>query len=222
MKIAVLDLHRWNATEALKIIKQLEKYTKTTLLSVFSPDFSYDALKSYDGIVLSGSDDRSVYYDLKVRQLAAPLKKLSSEGMHILGICGGNQVLARTYGYRRYKLKNPEVAWEQVTLTELGLSDPLFSGLEGSFPAFEYHILAVRCDDKDRILAENENCVQAILYQPTVRGIQFHPEESLKSGMELLKSAKRCRGLDNAFKIPDRYLGWVIFPNFINMIIESS
>jgi GMP synthase-like glutamine amidotransferase len=120
MKLLVLDLHRRDAAEAFKITNQLEKYAKTTLLSVFSPDFSDDTLKAYDGIILSGSDDRSVYYDPKVRQLAAPLKKLSSEGIHVLGICGGNQVLARTYGYRRYRLPEPEVAWNPITLTDRG------------------------------------------------------------------------------------------------------
>jgi GMP synthase-like glutamine amidotransferase len=218
MNVLVLDLHRRAVTKALTITKQLDKYTKTTLRRLFAPDFSYDALKSYDGIVLSGSDDMSVYYDPKVRQLEAPLKKLSGEGIHVLGICGGNQVLARTYGYRRYKLKEPEVAWKQITLTELGLSDPLFRGLEGGFLASEHHILAVRCDERDRILAENENCVQAILYQPTVRGIQFHPEESPESGIEFLKNTQRYRDIVHTFKIPEKYQEWVIFPNFVSMV----
>jgi len=218
MNIVVLDLHRRNVTETLKITKQLDKYTKTTMLRVFSPDFSYDVLKAYDGIVLSGSDDRSVYYDPKIRQLAAPLKQLSSEGIHVLGICGGNQVLARTYGYRRYKLKDPEVAWKPIMLTELGKSDPLFRGLEGGFLAFEQHILAVRCDDRDRILAENDNCVQAILYQPTVRGIQFHPEESPESGIEFLKNTQGYRGIDHTFKGSNKYHELIIFPNFVDMV----
>jgi len=218
MSILVLDIHRRNVTKALQITKQLCKYTNTTLLRLFSPDFSYENLKTYDGIVLSGSDNMSVYYDTKVRRLEAPLKKLSGEGIHVLGICGGNQVLARTYGYRRYKLKEPEVAWKQITLSELGKSDPLFSGLEDSFLASEHHILAVRCDDKDRILAENENCVQAILYQPTVRGIQFHPEVSPESGLESLKNTKRYRDIVQTFKVPEKYQEWVIFPNFVKMV----
>jgi len=218
MNIVVLDLHRRDGTEALKITKQLDQYTQTTLLRVFSPDFSDDTLKSYDGIVLSGSDDRSIYYDPKVRQLAAPLKQLSSEGIHVLGICGGNQVLARTYGYRRYKLPEPEVAWKPITLTDRGRSDPLFSGLEGRFLASEHHILAVRCDDRDRILAENVTCVQAILYQPTVRGLQFHPEESPESGIERLKKSCRYSEIVHTFTVPDKYQEWVIFRNFVNMV----
>lgn len=203
MSILVLDLHRKDRIEAVKINKQLDKYTNSTLLRLFSPDFSYDILKSYDGIVLSGSDDMSVYSDQKVRHLGIHLRTLSNEGTQILGICGGNQVLAKTYGYRRYRLKEPEVGWQQIILTEQGKSDPLFSGLEDSFFASEQHILAVRCDDRDRILAENKKCVQAIRYQPTVRGVQFHPEESSANGIELLKTEK--------------HQVWIIFSNFVNM-----
>lgn len=218
MKILVLDLHRRNAAEAFKITQQLDKYTQTSMLSVFSPDFSYDVLKAYDGIVLSGSDDRSVYYDPKIRQLTVPLKQVSREGIHVLGICGGNQVLAKIYGYRRYKLNAPEVAWRPITITEQGQSDPLFHGLERRFVAFEQHILAVRCDDKERILAENETCVQAILYQPTVRGIQFHPEESPAKGIELLTHSHESRGIDHTFKGSNKHHQLRIFPNFVNMI----
>jgi GMP synthase-like glutamine amidotransferase len=216
MKIVVLDLHKRDVTEALKITKQLDKYTQTTLLRVFSPEFSDDALKAYDGIVLSGSDDMSVYYDPKIRRLAAPLKKLSSEGIHVLGICGGNQVLARTYGYRRYKLPEPEVTWKQITLTDRGRSDPLFRGLENHFLVFEHHILAVRCVDRERILAENEKCVQAILYQPTVRGLQFHPEESPERGRE--QSQKTKGEAVHTFNVPEKRRAWIIFRNFVKMV----
>ena len=216
MNIVVLDLHRRDVTEALKITKQLDKYTQTTLLRVFSPDFSDDALNAYDGIVLSGSDDMSVYYDTKIRRLAASLRKLSSEGIHVLGICGGNQVLARTYEYRRYKLLEPEVTWKQVTLTDRGRSDPLFCGLEDHFLVFEHHILAVRCDDRERILAENEKCVQAILYQPTVRGLQFHPEESPERGREQFQKTKGKSV--HTFNVTEKSRAWIIFRNFVKMV----
>jgi GMP synthase-like glutamine amidotransferase len=216
--ILVLDIHRKDVLEAAKITTQLDKYTKTTLLRLFSPDFSYDNLTSYNGIVLSGSDDMSVYYDPKVRRLGEHLKALSHEGTYILGICGGNQVLAKTYGYRRYKLQAPEVGWKRIILTELGTSDPLFSGLEDRFIASEHHILAVRCDDGARILAENENCVQAILYQPTVRGIQFHPEKSPESGLEFLRKTERLRDQVHSYQVPEKYQARIIFTNFVNMV----
>jgi GMP synthase-like glutamine amidotransferase len=218
MNIVVLDLHRRDVTAALKITKQLEQSAQTTLLRVFSPDFSYDRLTISDGIVLSGSDDMSVYSDPKVRRLAPLLKQLSSERVHLLGICGGNQVLAKTYGYRRYTLPEPEVAWRPITLTDRGLSDPLFKGLEGRFLAFEHHILAVRCDDRDKILAENERCVQAILYQPTVRGIQFHPEETPERGRECSPKPKRYREPVHTDKAPKIYQASDIFPNFVKMV----
>jgi len=218
MNIVVLDLHRRDVTAAVKITKQLDQSTHTTLLRVFSPDYSHGRLHMYDGIVLSGSDDMRVYSDPTVRRLARPLKQLSSEGVHVLGICGGNQVLAKTYGYRRYTLPEPEVAWQPVTLTDRGRSDPLFSGLDSCFLAFEHHILAVRCDDRARILAENERCVQAILYQPTVRGIQFHPEATAERGRERSLKSQKYREPVHTGKTPEISRASIIFPNFVKMV----
>ena len=106
MNILVLDLHKKDVMEASKITRCLDSYAKTDLLRLFSPGFSYDNLKSYDGIILSGSDDMSIYYDPKVRRLGEHLKKLSNDEAHILGICAGNQILAKIYGYRRYITRN--------------------------------------------------------------------------------------------------------------------
>jgi len=222
MNVLVLDLHRRDATETFKITQQLDKFTQTSVLRVFSPDFSYAVLRAYDGLVLSGSDDRSVYYDPKIRQLTAPLKQVSREGIHVLGICGGNQVLAKIYGYRRYRLKDPEVAWKPITVTARGQSDPLFRGLKGRFVAFEQHILAVRCHDKERVLAANETCVQAILYQPTVRGLQFHPEEPPTNGIDFVYTAQGYGGIDHTFNGSHKHLPLLIFRNFVNMISEGS
>ena len=218
MKVLVLDLHRGeDLTETLKISNALDKYTKTSLLRLFFSDFPCKKLSSYDGIVLTGSDDIKIYNDPKVKELEHCLRELSTGRVNILGICGGNQVLASTFGYRRYRLREPEVGWHPIHLTERGKQDPLFNGLESGFMASEYHILAVICNDKNRILALNDNCPQAILYQPTVYGIQFHPEETPESGLEFLRKTRRYGKIAHTFSRPKKYVEWRIFKNFVAM-----
>jgi GMP synthase-like glutamine amidotransferase len=218
MSIVVLDLHRRDATAAVPIVNQLAQHTPTTVLRVFSPDFAHDRVSTADGLVLSGVDDMRVYADPAIRRLAPALRHLSNEGRHVLGICGGNQVLAKTYGYRRYTLPDPEVGWRPITLTTRGRADPLFRGLDGRFLAFEQHILAVRCDDRARILADNERGVQAIRYHPTVRGLQFHPEHPPAGGRECLQTPQRHGAAGETGQAPETRGASVIFANFAEMV----
>ena len=200
MEILVLDLHIREDLKNSKISDALNKYADTFTLRLFSSDFSYGDLASYDAIVLTGSNSINAYSSPKVRELKHHLRRLSSDGGNMLGICGGNQVLASAFDYRRYKLREPETGWHSIHITERGKQDPLLKGLGDGFMAFEHHILAVRCDDKDKVLAENEYCSQAILYQPNVRGIQFHPEV-----------------IPESFTIAKEYVEWRIFRNFVNI-----
>ena len=217
MKILVLDLHTGENRRDSKITKILSRYAKAFTLRLFSSEFSYELLESYDAIVLSGSNNMRIYGDSRVRELKPVLMKLASNGVNILGICGGSQVLALTFGYRRYMLREPEDGWYPIHITEQGRVDPLFKGLEDGFMAFESHILAVRCDDKTEILAENEDCIQAILYRSNVRGVQFHPEVSLERGGDNLRKTKMDEGATEAYPKAQESSAWQIFENFVKM-----
>jgi len=61
-----------------------------------------------------------------------------SEGRPVLGICLGSQLVAHALGADVRKAQK-EVGWHTVTLTEDGLLDPLFKGLESSFMGFHWH-----------------------------------------------------------------------------------
>jgi GMP synthase (glutamine-hydrolysing) len=179
MTFCVIDLHTGeDLRETLKILKALERYAgeEVHLLRLFGEVSDYD-LSCYDGIVLSGSNDMSVYSDPRTNELGKRLRAASKD-VKILGICGGNQVLAKNFGYRRLVLKQPEFGCVKVRLTEYGKRDPLFRGIRETFDAYEEHALAVLCAEEERVLAENDTCIQAILYQPEVYGVQFHPEDT--------------------------------------------
>jgi GMP synthase-like glutamine amidotransferase len=153
MEILVIDLHIGrDSKETVKIADALGKYVNTHLARLFSPDFNLKDLTNYDGVVISGSDNRKIYDQPKLKGLGYQLKRLSESRKNVLGICGGNQVLASAFSYDRSLLQEPEVGWHHIHITEIGMEDPLFKGVENDFMAFEYHILSVQCNDKRKIL----------------------------------------------------------------------
>ena len=95
----------------------------------------------------------------------------------VLGICGGHQVLATAYSYTVHEI-GPEVGWHTVQLTKLGKNDPLFHNITEIISPFHHHNKAAFHIPKDKILAENQRCIQAALFNPNIRGVQFHPEYS--------------------------------------------
>ncbi|MDQ1279791.1 MAG: hypothetical protein QG670_1053 [Thermoproteota archaeon] len=221
MEITIVDLHTRENHRESSISKILSRYADVCTLHLFSSESSespFELLESCDAIVLSGSNSMKIYGDARVRGLKSILVNLASEGVSLLGICGGNQVLASTFGFRRFVLKEPEVGWHSIHITEYGGSDPLFFGLKGSFLAFESHILAVRCDDKTRVLADNENCIQVIRYNSNTCGIQFHPEVYTRSTID--DSGKTKIDEKGDIKINtmvQENAGQRIFENFVEM-----
>jgi GMP synthase-like glutamine amidotransferase len=217
VKILVLDLHTGDAFKDSRISDALNKYTTASSLRLLYSDFSYGDLASYDAIVLTGSNNMKIYSDAKTRELRHHLKRLSSNGVNVLGICGGNQVLASTFSCYRYRLPEPEVGWHSIRITEIGRKDPLFKGLKDCFMAFESHILAVRCDDRAKVFAENEHCTQTILYHPSVRGVQFHPEVFPKSRLESLRTKIRGATAETSSRAAECE-GSQIFRNFVDIV----
>ena len=68
------------------------------------------------------------------------------------------------------------------------------------------------------ILAEKARFVQGIIYSPTVRGIQFHPEESPEEGIDFLKRKQVYQNNPGVLSASKNYVEWKIFGNFIKML----
>jgi GMP synthase (glutamine-hydrolysing) len=62
-----------------------------------------------------------------------------AERCPVLGVCLGSQLLAHALGAEVRRGPRKEVGWHAVTLTQDGLIDPLFKGLESSFMGFHWH-----------------------------------------------------------------------------------
>jgi GMP synthase-like glutamine amidotransferase len=179
MRILVLDLHiANNPNAALRIVDAVKPHFdgNLELVRFYSQDFNFHVLSYCDGIILSGLDKSRLLYSGKMQRLKSYIRQLESI-TQVLGICGGYHVLATAYNYSVHEIM-PEVGWHTVHLTKFGKRDPLFHNIEKIISPFHHHNKAIVHLSIDKILAENQRCIQAALFHPNVRGVQFHPEYS--------------------------------------------
>jgi GMP synthase (glutamine-hydrolysing) len=104
----------------------------------------------------------------------------------VMGICLGSQLLAHALGAEVRKGPRKEVGWHAVTLTEDGLLDPLFNGLESSFVGFHWHGDIFDLPSGATSLARSEltRC-QVFRHGPSAYGLLTHMEvtPAIVSGM---------------------------------------
>ena len=136
-------------------------------------------LDDVDGIVSMGgrqsaSDDALPWIAAELRLLEAA----AGEGIPVLGVCLGAQLLARALGGRIGRMSSPSIGLPQIDLTQDGRDDPLFRGLPwfGTWPSWHQDEI-VELPDGARKLAHSEGCgVEGFAHGISAYGVQFHPE----------------------------------------------
>ena len=132
-----------------------------------------DAIVSLGGRQ-SATDDALPWIAAELRLLEAA----SKEGIPVLGICLGAQLLARALGGRVERMASPSIGLPQINLTQEGRDDPLFRGLPwfGTWPSWHQDEI-VELPEGARKLAHSEACgVEGFAHGISAYGIQFHPE----------------------------------------------
>ncbi len=67
------------------------------------------------------------------------LREAVEEGLPVLGVCLGAQLLAASLGARVTKGASPEIGFGEVTLTSDGLEDPVLGASGDRVPVFHWH-----------------------------------------------------------------------------------
>ena len=119
------------------------------------------------GVVVLGSEQTA--FDDAVPWLHGELslvRQALADGVPLLGICFGGQVLARALGARVYRLPEPEIGWVRLASPHPGLA---------CGPWLEWHRDGFELPQGARELATGGASVQAYAIGPHL-GLQFHPE----------------------------------------------
>lgn len=92
------------------------------------------------------------------------------------------------------RLKVPHVGWDQIHLTELGRSCPLFEGVAEGANVYFTHSYAVADDVDPAIVATRTHYTRSFasaVWDKNVFGVQFHPEKSSGTGLVMLRNFVR-------------------------------
>ena len=164
-------------------------------------------------IVLPGVGSYSnAINEIRTRGLDQLIHEKLNDGVPLLGICVGMQVLT-TEGHENSfssgldliggstemlrltksdkSSRIPNMGWNAVAPEMNGNENQLFEGLENGFDAYFAHSFEVNPNDRSEISAFTEfdgrKLVSAVRREH-VYGVQFHPEKSGESGLRVLKN----------------------------------
>jgi GMP synthase (glutamine-hydrolysing) len=105
------------------------------------------------------------------------IKEAIQRGKPILGICLGGQLMAKALGAKVFKAPLKEIGWHEVSLTDEGVKDPLFSSLPKKFPVFQWHEDTFEIPKAGKLIATSASVAhQAFRYGENAYGLQFHLE----------------------------------------------
>jgi len=105
------------------------------------------------------------------------IKEAIQRGKAMLGICLGAQLIAKALGAKVSKAPAKEIGWYDVSLTEIGSQDPLFSNLPKTFSVFQWHEDTFEIPKGGKLIATSSLVPhQAFRYGEKVYGLQFHLE----------------------------------------------
>ena len=197
--IAVIDYDMGNLHSACK---GLEFAGAKTLVTDAIAD-----IEKADGVVLPGvgAFDPAMQH-LRSRNLIDPIRRIALSGKPFLGICVGMQVLFEgseegsepglgifSGMVRRFKaepgLTIPHMGWNQLALTQPEC--PLWNNIPEA--SWVYFVHSFYTEPAERAvtaatITHGSQTVTAAVAQGNLMAVQFHPEKSSESGLQILSN----------------------------------
>ena len=169
-------------------------------------------LAKADGALLPGVGSfGDAMYELRGRELEAPIKAFVASGKPFLGICLGLQILFESSeespgvsGLSLLKgkvlripaapgLKIPHIGWNSLNLQNQGR---LFEGIEQQPYVYFVHSYYLKAAEPDIVKATTEysTIIDASVEKDNIFACQFHPEKSSTVGLKMLKNFANLQG----------------------------
>jgi GMP synthase-like glutamine amidotransferase len=160
----------------------------------------YDAVISCGGTANTHENDIYPWIDPQIELLREALH----DGVPVIGLCLGAQLLTKAAGGSVYRCDPSEVGWVEVQTNGAAAADPVLGGMPGSFLAMQWHRYACELAPGAVELARNPTCLQAFRLGQFAWGTQFHIEVT----REILLEWARWGGEDlaQAGYTQDRYM----------------
>ena len=176
------------------------------IVSAHAWEGDLDGMRARDfaGIVpLGGSmqswDEARLPYLRREREL---LREAVDDGVPVMGICLGAQLLARALGAEVRTAERPEVGWLPVEATPEAADDALLAHLREPVGVYQWHLDVFDLPEGAVRLARSAQSEhQAFRYGERTWGLQFHPEVDLPlylGWIQNYKDAPARMGLDPA------------------------
>jgi glutamine amidotransferase len=168
-----------------------------------------DQAERYHHLVLPGVGAfGDAMANLRSQQLVEPILLAIERGTSFLGICLGMQVLFSTSDemgdhkglgvlagrvhHLQVSAKVPHMGWNQIVRRA---PTPLLTGVRDGSYVYYANSYVVFPDDPTVVAAETTYEVDfpAVIWRRNVHGVQFHPEKSQRTGLQiLLNFVERC------------------------------
>jgi GMP synthase (glutamine-hydrolysing) len=150
-----------------------------------APLEGYGAVLVFGGAMHVDQEDRHGW----LRDERRTLQRLVADGVPVLGVCLGGQLLAKALHGHVRRLPSPEIGWADVELTSEAEDDPVFARLPRRFTSFQWHLYHFELPDGAVPIARNERCLQAYRAGRAAWGIQFHAEATHASVKDWARSS---------------------------------
>ncbi|MGI9289853.1 MAG: type 1 glutamine amidotransferase [Gammaproteobacteria bacterium] len=156
-------------------------------------------VEKYDGLIILGGPmcvDQTDSHPHLLTEIKA-IETAMQNNMPVLGICLGAQLIATTLGAKVKRNPVKEIGWYDVTPTEVGTKDPLFSCFNGTEKIFQWHGDTFEIPHGGEHLATSPECTnQAFRYGERTYGLQFHLEVDEPLIQRWLKTPVHIRELE--------------------------
>lgn len=184
-------------------------------------------IHTFDGVIVSGSQS-SVYDDNRpwIQTLSQWTEGAIADGIPILGVCWGHQLLAQVLG-GTVKGGSYELGYVQVMQEA---DDPIWRDLPDPFTVFATHSdHVVELPPDATLLASNETGVQAFRHDQNY-AVQFHPEYDLQTAESMIDSkttlpeeeVEAARSTCTTNNLKAAQPAKRIFDNFLNHVKETA